>query len=53
VDQGIGVPEIVEEAVSEAFALMSARDESRYVKQFDRDAANALLACAVVGFASF
>jgi hypothetical protein len=53
VDQGIGVSEIVEEAVSQAFALMGAGNETCYVEEFDWDAADALLTCAIVGFAAF
>lgn len=52
VDQGVGVAEVVEEFVPEAFALVCAGDEPCHVEQLDGHGADALLAGAVVGLAS-
>ena len=50
--QSIGVPKVIEELIAEAFALVCAGNESSDVEEFDGYAPNAVLAGAVVGFAS-
>lgn len=52
-DEGVGVAEVVEEFVTEAFAFVRAGDETGYVKELDGDGAAAVVAGAVVWLAFF
>lgn len=52
VDEGVGVAEVVEEFVAEAFAFVGAGDEAGDVEELDGDGAAAVKAGAVVGFAA-
>jgi hypothetical protein len=50
--EGIGVAQVVEKAVAEAFAQMGAGHEAGDIEEFDGDGASAGDAGAVVGFAA-
>ena len=51
-DEGVGVAEVVEEFVAEAFALVGPGDQAGDIEKLDGYRAGALLTRAVVGLAS-
>ena len=51
-DERIGVAQIVEETVSQAFAHVCARHETSDVEKLDRYRAASFYTCAIVGFTS-
>jgi hypothetical protein len=50
VDEGIGMPQVVEEFVAQTLAGVGAGDESGYIEEFDWHGPQAVGAGAVVGF---
>lgn len=50
-DEGVGVPQVVEELVAQPLALVRAGDEAGYVEELDGDGAQPAGTGAVVGFA--